>query len=111
MDRYIDFANIQDLEIVPVLNKIDLPTSNPEKARKEMSQTFDIEEAPLLISAKTGQGVSKVLDSIIDTTSPPAGKRELPFRGLLFDSWYDAYLGVVCMISIGDGCMIKGQKV
>lgn len=101
----------QNLDIIPILNKIDLPASDVEKCTTELREAFDINDDCIQISAKTGFGVKNVLDAVIDRTAAPGGNRSLPFRGILFDSWYDSYLGVVCMISVGDGQIKLGDKV
>src|SRR5689334_13044414 len=90
-------------EIVPVLNKIDLPAAEPERIKEQ------IEAVP--ISAKTGLNIDLVLEAIVTRLPPPRGDREAPLKALLVDSWYDAYLGVVVLVRIFDGTLKKGQKI
>lgn len=102
----------QGLEIIPVLNKIDLPGAEPERVLRQIESAFELDTASILkISAKAGINIDQVLPSVIEKVSPPIGSREKPFRGLLFDSWYDKYVGVVCMLGIKDGVLRKGDKV
>ncbi|MDR3126436.1 MAG: translation elongation factor 4, partial [Rickettsiales bacterium] len=99
-----------DLKIEVILNKIDLPAAEPERIKQQIEDVIGIDASnALLISAKTGQGVPKVLDAIIERLPPPADNDALPGRALLVDSWYDAYLGVVMLVRIVDGTLSKGQ--
>jgi len=101
-----------DLEIIPVLNKIDLPTSDPEHARKEIEEIIGIEAGDALsVSGKTGAGVAELLERIVERVPPPRGKSDAPLRGLVFDSWFDQYLGVVLQIRVVDGNMKPGTKL
>jgi elongation factor 4 len=102
----------QDLKMIPILNKIDLPNADPERISEQLVQCFEIDKAEILpISAKTGQGVLAVLDAIVDRIPAPTGSREQQTRAFLFDSWFDEYRGIICMIEIVDGELRKGDKV
>src|SRR5579863_10472304 len=99
-------------EIVPVLNKIDLPAAEPERVRQQIEDVIGIDASDaVLISAKTGQGIGDVLEAIVIRLPPPKGDRDAPLKALLVDSWYDAYLGVVVLVRVVDGVIKKGQKV
>jgi len=101
-----------DHEIVPVLNKVDLPAADPERVRQQIEDVIGIDASEAIpISAKTGLGVPEVLEAIVHRLPPPAGDRNAPLKALLVDSWYDSYLGVVVLVRIVDGVMRKGQKV
>ncbi|KAG9123777.1 Translation factor guf1 mitochondrial, partial [Ceratobasidium sp. 392] len=106
-------AKERGVHIIPVLNKIDLPTAAPERIASQMQSTFDISPADILqVSAKTGQGVSKLLRAIIERVPPPAvADRSAKMRALLFDSQYDRYRGVVSMVSLQSGQIRKGDKI
>ena len=101
-----------DLEIVAVLNKIDLPAADPERCREELDRVLGIRpDEVLTISAKTGEGVPELLSAIIDRIPPPKGDPNAPLRGLIFDSHFDQYRGVVSSIRIVDGTLRTNQKV
>ncbi len=101
-----------DLEIIPVLNKIDLPVARPDEVKAEIEDTIGLDASQaLLVSAKTGQGVSDVLEAIVQRIPPPSGDREAPLKALIFDSWYDSYLGVVVLLRVVEGRLKKGQKL
>ncbi|OMJ11543.1 Translation factor GUF1-like protein, mitochondrial [Smittium culicis] len=107
---YLAFS--QDLKIVPVLNKVDLPGAEPEKVEEQMRNAFDLDENHILrISAKSGLNIEKVLQTVIDDIPAPTGDINLPLKALLFDSWYDTYAGVICLISVVDGNIKKGDKI
>jgi len=102
----------QDLTIIPVLNKIDMQNADPERVENELEQAFDItSDETLRASAKTGIGLEDVLSAIIERTPSPQGSTDKPFRGLLFDSWFDEYRGVICMIEVVDGQIKKGDRI
>ncbi|MBC8037245.1 MAG: elongation factor 4 [Rhizobiales bacterium] len=99
-------------EIVPVLNKVDLPAAEPERIRQQIEDVIGIDASGAIpISAKTGLGVPDVLEAIVHRLPAPKGDRNAPLKALLVDSWYDTYLGVVVLVRIIDGVMKKGQKV
>ena len=102
----------QNHEIVIALNKIDLPAAEPERVRREISDTVGLDAGDALeISAKTGQGVEDVLEALVRRLPPPAGDRAAPLKALLVDSWYDSYLGVVVLVRVHDGELRKGAEV
>jgi GTP-binding protein LepA len=101
-----------NLEIVPVLNKVDLPAAEPERIKTQIEDVIGIDaQDAVLISAKTGLGVPDVLEAIITRLPAPKGDRNAPLKALLVDSWYDAYLGVVVLVRIKDGVLKKGMRV
>ncbi len=101
-----------NLELVPVINKMDLPTANPEKVRKEIEEVVGIPaDEAVLASAKTGQGVPEILEAVIGKIPPPSGDPKAPLRGLVFDSWFDNYLGVVVLIRVMEGEVTQGLKI
>ncbi|MDR1125576.1 MAG: translation elongation factor 4 [Deltaproteobacteria bacterium] len=101
-----------NLEIIPVLNKIDLPSSDPERVKAEIEEGIglDCSEA-LAVSAKTGLGVEAVIEGIIKRLPAPAGDPDAPLKALIFDSWYDAYQGVIVLFRIMDGSVKKGDLI
>lgn len=102
----------QELTIIPVINKIDMANADPERVSKEMEKAFDIvQEDILLVSAKMGIGIDKLFEAIILKIKPPAGSETGKFKGLLFDSWYDEYRGVICLIEVIDGSIKKGDII
>src|SRR3954469_22873098 len=101
-----------DLEIVPVLNKIDLPAADPDQVAKDVSELLgDKPDDVLRISAKTGQGIPAVLDAVIERIPPPEGDRAAPARALVFDSTYDQYRGVVAFVRVVDGTFRTNERV
>ncbi|MCD2449079.1 translation elongation factor 4 [Methylicorpusculum oleiharenae] len=102
----------QGLEVVPVLNKIDLPSAEPERVAAEIEDVIGIPaDAALKISAKTGIGVEDVLEQIIDLVPSPKGNEQGPLQALIIDSWFDSYLGVVSLVRIFNGSIRKKQKI
>lgn len=101
-----------DLEIVPVINKIDLPSARPDEVKKEIEDVIGIdgENAPL-ISAKNGINIEEVLEKIVELIPSPAGEEEAPLKALIFDSYYDAYKGVIVYVRIIDGKLKAGQRI
>src|SRR6202022_2040088 len=98
-------------EIVPVLNKVDLPAAEPEAIKQQIEDVIGIDASnSILISAKTGEGVPEVLEAIVTRLPPPKGDGAATLKALLIDSWYDAYLGVVVLFRVGDGPLKKGQR-
>jgi GTP-binding protein LepA len=101
-----------NLEIVPVLNKIDLPAAEPDRVRQQIEDVIGIDASDAIpISAKTGLNIEGVLEAVVHRLPPPKGDSEAPLKALLVDSWYDAYLGVVVLIRVVDGELKKGQRV
>jgi GTP-binding protein LepA len=101
-----------DHEIVPVLNKIDLPAAEPERIKEQIEEVIGIDASQAIpISAKTGLGVGEVLEAIVTRLPPPRGDRQAPLKALLVDSWYDAYLGVIVLVRVIDGAIRRGQRV
>src|SRR5436309_5293803 len=99
-------------EIVPVLNKIDLPAAEPDKVKQQIEDVIGLDASEaIMISAKTGLGVPDVLEAIVTRLPPPKGDRTATLKALLVDSWYDAYLGVVVLVRIVDGTLKKGQRI
>ncbi|WP_018266987.1 translation elongation factor 4 [Methylosinus sp. LW4] len=99
-------------EIVPVLNKIDLPAAEPDRIKEQIEDVIGLDASDaVLISAKTGIGIPDVLEAIVTRLPPPQGDDEAPLKAMLVDSWYDAYLGVVVLVRVIDGRMRKGQKI
>ncbi|QXX75007.1 translation elongation factor 4 [Methylovirgula sp. HY1] len=99
-------------EIVPVLNKIDLPAAEPERVKEQIEDVIGIDASNAVeISAKTGLGIDLVLEAIVTRLPPPKGDAAAPLKALLVDSWYDAYLGVVVLVRVLDGTMKKHQKI
>ncbi len=101
-----------DHEVVPVLNKIDLPAAEPDRVRQQIEDVIGLDAHDALeISAKTGKGIEDVLEAIVHRLPPPKGEAHAPLKALLIDSWYDAYLGVVVLVRIFDGTLHKGQRI
>ena len=101
-----------DHEVVPVLNKVDLPAAEPEKVRQQIEDVIGLDASnAILISAKTGLNVPEVLEGIVTRLPPPKGDRDATLKALLVDSWYDSYLGVVVLLRIVDGVLSKGQRI
>ncbi|MDP9128234.1 MAG: GTP-binding protein, partial [Pseudomonadota bacterium] len=99
-------------EIVPVLNKIDLPAADPDRVKQQIEDVIGLDASDAVpISAKTGLGIDDVLEAIVTRLPPPKGDPEAPLKALLVDSWYDAYLGVVILVRVVDGTVRKGQKI
>ena len=99
-------------EIVPVLNKIDLPAADPERVKENIEDVIGIDASDAIpISAKTGLGIPEVLEAIVTRLPPPKGDRDAPLKAMLVDSWYDPYLGVVVMIRVIDGVIRKGDRI
>ncbi len=107
------YASIEhDHEIVPVINKIDLPAAEPEKVRAEIEDIIGIDASgAVLTSAKSGIGIEDVLEAVVEKIPPPGGSREAPLKAMLVDSWYDPYLGVVILVRVYDGVLKKGEQI
>jgi GTP-binding protein LepA len=101
-----------DHEIIPVLNKIDLPAAEPERVRKEIEEIIGIDASEaVLASAKSGIGIEDILEQIVAKIPAPGGDRNKPLKAMLVDSWYDPYLGVVILVRVIDGVITKGLKI
>ncbi|RMH44395.1 MAG: elongation factor 4 [Alphaproteobacteria bacterium] len=101
-----------DHEIVPVLNKIDLPAADPDRVREQIEDVIGIDATDAIeVSAKTGQGIPDVLEAIVHRLPPPKGDADAPLRAMLVDSWYDPYLGVVVLFRVMDGIIRKGDRI
>ncbi|MCR1811062.1 translation elongation factor 4 [Sulfurospirillum sp. hDNRA2] len=107
---YIALEN--NLEIIPVLNKIDLPAADPERVKDEIEHTIglDCSEA-LSVSAKSGIGIRELLDTLVDKIPAPTGDENAPTKALIYDSWFDNYLGALALVRVYDGTIVKGQEV
>ena len=101
-----------DLEIVPVINKVDLPSADPEKVKKEIEDAIGLDASnAVLTSAKTGLGVDDILEAIVNLIPPPSGDEKKPLRALIFDSYFDSYKGVIANIRLIDGLIKKGMEL
>jgi GTP-binding protein LepA len=99
-------------EIVPVLNKIDLPAAEPDRVKEQIEDVIGLDASDaLLISAKTGLNIDRVLEVLVTRLPAPTGDADAPLKALLVDSWYDPYLGVVILVRVKDGALVPGQKV
>jgi len=99
-------------EIVPVLNKIDLPAAEPDWVKEQIEDVIGLDASDaLLISAKTGLNIDRVLEALVSRLPPPQGDAQAPLKALLVDSWYDPYLGVVILVRVKDGALVTGRKV
>lgn len=102
----------QDLTIIPVINKIDMANAQPERIEHQVEKLFDFKPNQMIrASAKAGIGIKEILDAVIEHIPSPIGSVEQPLKALLFDSWYDEYRGVICLIALQDGLIAKGQRV
>ena len=101
-----------DLAIVPVVNKIDLPSADPDRVAEEIEEVIGIDAADVLqVSAKEGRGISELLERIVRDIPPPAGDSDAPLRALVFDSWFDPYVGAVMLVRVMDGRLTKGMRI
>jgi GTP-binding protein LepA len=101
-----------NLEIIPVINKIDLPAAEPERIREQIETIIGLDASgAVLASAKSGVGVHEILEHIVHLVPPPKGSSEAPLRALIFDSWFDSYRGVIILVRVFDGVVRKGQKI
>lgn len=99
-------------EIIPVLNKIDLPAADPERVCQQIEDVIGLDTADkVMVSAKTGVGIPDVLEAIVQRLPPPQGEREAPLKALLVDSWYDPYLGVIVLVRVVDGQIVRGMQI
>lgn len=101
-----------DHEIIPVLNKVDLPAAEPERVRHEIEEIIGLDASEaVLASAKSGIGIEDILEQIVAKIPPPGGDRDAPLKAMLVDSWYDPYLGVVILVRVIDGVLTKGLRI
>jgi GTP-binding protein LepA len=101
-----------NLEIIPVINKIDLPSADPDRIREQIEQMIGLDASgAILVSAKNGIGIEDVLEAVVTLVPPPKGSPDAPLRALIFDSWFDPYRGVIILARVVDGRMRKGQKI
>ncbi|MBB4840052.1 GTP-binding protein LepA [Sphingomonas kyeonggiensis] len=101
-----------DHEIIPVINKIDLPSAEPEKVKNEIEEIIGIDASnAVLASAKSGIGIDEILDAVVERIPAPKGDADAPLKAMLVDSWYDPYLGVVILVRVIDGTIRKGQQI
>ena len=101
-----------NLEIIPVINKIDLPSAEPERIREQIEQVIGLDASDaVLASAKNGIGIKEILEAVVKRVPPPKGDPDAPLRALIFDSWFDPYRGVIILTRVVDGTLRKGQKI
>ena len=101
-----------DLAIIPVINKIDLPAAEPDKVKREIEESIGIDSSEvLLVSAKQGTGVKEILEAVIKRVPPPKGNIDLSLKAMIFDSWFDNYLGVIILVRVFDGKVQKGNRI
>jgi GTP-binding protein LepA len=101
-----------NLEIIPVFNKIDLPSADVERARHEVEEVIGLDcSGGISASAKTGQGIKEILEAVVKHVPAPKGDAEGTLRALVIDSWYDSYRGAVVLVRVVDGSIKKGQKI
>jgi len=101
-----------DLEIIPVLNKIDLPAADPQRVKEEIEHTIGLDcENALEVSAKSGIGIKELLDTIVEKIPPPQGEANASTKAIIYDSWFDNYLGALALVRVYDGSIKKGQEI
>ena len=101
-----------DLELIPVINKIDLPAAEPERVAEEIEEAIGIDATDAcLVSAKTGVGIRELVDAIVDRVPAPVGDTKAPTKAIIYDSWFDAYLGALALVRVFDGEVRKGQNI
>src|ERR1700734_1694061 len=102
----------QGLEVVPVINKIDLPSADADRVAKEIEEIIGIEARDAIrVSAKTGEGVQELLERLIERIPPPKGDPDAPLQALIIDSWFDNYMGVVSLVRVMNGALKRGDKI
>jgi GTP-binding protein LepA len=100
------------LQIIPVVNKVDLPSAQPERVAEEIEAVIGLDAADVLpVSAKEGKGIGDLLERIVEAVPPPAGDPEAPARALVFDSWFDPYVGAIVLVRVVDGALVRGQRI
>src|SRR5205814_513368 len=108
----VNLAYQSNLELIPVINKIDLPAADPDRVREEIENVLTLDASnAILASAKAGIGINEILEAIVERIPPPKGDPHAPLRALVFDSKFDQYLGVVCYVRVVDGHIKTGQRV
>jgi len=101
-----------DLEIVPVINKIDLPSAEPERVKEEIEESIGLDTSnAIMASAKTGQGIEEILDAVVEFIPPPEGEDDKPLQALIFDSYFDSYKGVIAHVRVMQGHIKKGRRL
>ena len=101
-----------NLELIPVLNKLDLPAADPEKVKLQINDLIGLDTKSIsAVSGKTGEGVKELLQVLINSVPSPRGELDKPLKALLIDAWYDSYLGVMVLVRVLDGVLKKGMKV
>src|SRR6185369_6968003 len=101
-----------DLTIVPVLNKVDLPSADVDRTAKMIEDVIGLDcSGAMMVSGKTGVGVADLIEAIVERIPPPTGSADAPLRALVFDSWYDSYRGAVVMVRVKEGTLRKGDKI
>ena len=101
-----------NLEIIPVINKIDLPSAEPERIREQIESVIGLDASEaVLASAKNGIGIDEILEAVVHKIPPPKGSPDAPLRALIFDSWFDSYRGVIILARVVDGRVRKGMKI
>lgn len=101
-----------DLELIPVINKIDLPAAEPERVKEQIEQVVGLDaNGAILASAKTGVGIHEILEAVVQRIPPPKGRPDAPLRALIFDSWFDPYRGVIILARVVDGAVRKGMRI
>ncbi len=109
-NTYLAIEN--DLELIPVLNKIDLPSAEPDRIKEQIENIIGLDASEAVeTSAKTGLGVENVLEAIVQKIPPPKGDKDAPLKALIFDSWYDSYRGVIVLFRVIEGTIKKGTKI
>ncbi|MEW6363047.1 MAG: translation elongation factor 4 [Acidobacteriota bacterium] len=109
-NTYLALEN--DLEIIPVINKIDLPGAEPDRVREQIEHLLGVDTSEVLLaSAKEGVGIVEILERVVEVVPPPKGQRDSPLKALIFDSWYDPYRGVVVLVRIFEGVLSPGVKI
>ena len=100
------------VEVLPVLNKMDLPQADPENAKAEIEDVIGIDaDGAIPCSAKTGMGIDEILEAVVAKVPPPRGKADAPLRAMIIDSWFDSYVGVVMLVRVVDGRLVKGERI
>ncbi len=109
-NTYLALKN--DLEIIPVLNKVDLPSADVDRAARDIEEVIGLDcSGAIFTSGKTGIGVPELLEAVVQRVPPPQGSPDAPLRALLFDCWYDSYRGAVIMLKVVEGLLRKGDKI